>query len=86
MGNPNLGSWLYFIPFSVFFIGMFNVLNFFNNRKKQYKELAKVSIIKSVVLVSSQLIIGLFKNGIFGLVIGNLLSNLLSNLILFSNL
>ena len=39
LGNPNLGFWLYFIPFSVFFIGMFNVLNFFNNRKKKYKEL-----------------------------------------------
>ena len=32
--SNDIGPWLYLIPISVFFIGIFNVLSYFNIRKK----------------------------------------------------
>ena len=37
--NEEIGVWLYFVPISVFFFGIFNILNYFNNRKKNYKDI-----------------------------------------------
>lgn len=35
--NEEIGFWLYFVPIAIFFSGMYNVLNYFNNRKKIIK-------------------------------------------------
>ena len=34
-GNEEIGIWLYFLPITVFLSGLWNNLNFFNNRKKK---------------------------------------------------
>lgn len=34
LNNETISIWLYFIPLTVFFIGLFNLLVLFNNRKK----------------------------------------------------
>ena len=49
LGNKEIGFWLYFIPISVFFMGLFNLLNYFNNRKKNYQDLRNATIIKSII-------------------------------------
>ena len=41
--NEEIGVWLYLVPVSVFFIGTFNILSYFNIRKKNYK---RKSIVK----------------------------------------
>jgi O-antigen/teichoic acid export membrane protein len=31
--NEDIRVWLYFVPLAVFFVGLYNILNYFNNRK-----------------------------------------------------
>lgn len=84
--NEDIGFWLYFVPIAVFFTGLYNILNYFNNRKKNYKDLRNAIIIKSIVLAIVQLGIGFFKNGASGLISGQLLSNMFANIKLFKNI
>jgi len=85
-GNDALKNWLYFIPVTVFFIGFFNILNYFNIRKKNYKNIASSKIIKSIVLAITQLIIGFIKQGALGLISGQLLSQIFANWKLLQNI
>lgn len=86
LGNKEISLWLYFVPIAVFLTGLFNILNYFNNRKKQYKDLAKANIIKSIVLAIVQLNIGFIKTGASGLVSGQILSQVFSNTKLLRNI
>jgi len=86
LNNKDISLWLYFVPFSVFLMGCFNLLNYFNNRKKLYKDLAKANIAKSIVMTVTQLSLGFLKAGVFGLVSGQLASQVASNTKLFFNI
>lgn len=86
LGNDEIGFWLYFVPIAVFFSGMYNVLNYFNNRRKNYKDLRNATILKSIVLAIVQLSIGFIKNGASGLISGQLLSNMFANMKLAKNI
>lgn len=85
LGNNEIAIWLYLAPVSVFFIGLFNVLNYFNNRLKHYQDIAKATILKSLVLAAVQLSVGFLKGGAAGLVSGQVLSNTCANLKLLKN-
>mgnify|MGYP000204814146 CR=1 FL=1 len=80
MGNALTSDWLYLVPVSVFLIGIFNVLKFYNTRKKHYKTIATASIYKSIVLVGTQLCFGLLKSGAAGLISGYFFSFVIVNL------
>lgn len=84
--NKEISFWLYFIPITVFFIGLFNILNYFNNRKKNYKDLRNATILKSLVLAIVQLSIGFIKQGVDGLISGQILSNMFANIKLLKNI
>jgi O-antigen/teichoic acid export membrane protein len=86
LNNDEIGLWLYFIPLTVFFTGLYNILNYYNNRKKQYKDLAKATIIKSVVTAVVQLSVGFIKSGVAGLISGQIISQLFANTKLLSNI
>ena len=86
LDNEEIGFWLYFIPISVFFTGIFNLLNYFNNRKKNYKDIANAIIIKSIVSAVIQLSIGFIKDGVTGLISGNLSAQVFANMRLFKNI
>jgi len=86
LSNKNISPWLYFVPFSVFLMGCFNLLNYFNNRKKLYKDLAQANVIKSISMAIVQLSFGFFKTGAFGLISGQLASQIFSNTKLFFNI
>jgi O-antigen/teichoic acid export membrane protein len=86
LGNKEISLWLYFVPIAVFLTGLFNILNYFNNRKKQYKDLAKANIIKSIVLAIVQLSIGFLKTGASGLVTGQIFSQVFANTKLLTNI
>ncbi|WLR52985.1 oligosaccharide flippase family protein [Bacillus tianshenii] len=77
--NESLSFWLYFVPVAVFLIGLFNMLNFLNTRIKAFDNIAKGNVMKSVALVSVQLVAGFFKVGAGGLVAGQLASHLFGN-------
>ena len=84
--NDKIGFWLYFIPLAVFFIGFLNILNYFNTRKKYYKNIANSKIIKSIILAIVQLFIGFIKEGASGLITGQILSQIFANWQLFKNI
>jgi O-antigen/teichoic acid export membrane protein len=84
--NEDIRGWLYFVPLAVFFAGLYNILNYFNNRKKQYKDLAKATILKSIVLAIVQLSIGFIKQGATGLISGTIISQFFANTKLLTNI
>ena len=84
--NKEIGYWLYFIPIAFFLIGLFNLLSYYNNRQKNYKDIANATIVKSVVLAVVQLTVGFFKAGASGLISGQIISTLFANLKLFKNI
>jgi len=84
--NEEIGYWLYFIPIAFFLVGLFNLLSYYNNRQKNYKDIANATIVKSVVLAVVQLTVGFFKAGASGLISGQIISTLFANLKLFKNI
>ena len=86
LNNQEIGVWLYFIPITVFFLALFNLLTYFNSRKKNYKDIARATIIKSLVMATVQLSIGFLKNGATGLITGQILSQMFANMQLLKNI
>lgn len=76
--DKRLGNWLYLIPVSVLFQGIFQALSYWNNRKKEYKAISVARINKSVAASITQLVPGFFgmlKN--YGLIGGMLIGQLI---------
>jgi O-antigen/teichoic acid export membrane protein len=86
LGNKKIEIWLYFVPLTVFLTGVFNILVYFNNRKKNYIDLAKANVLKSIVLAIIQLTFGYLKNGVFGLITGQIISQFFANTKLLKNI
>ena len=84
--NEEIGVWLYFVPISVFFFGIFNILNYFNNRKKNYKDISNANILKSIVAAIIQLSIGFIQQGATGLISGQIISQFFANTKLLKNI
>lgn len=86
LGHDEIGFWLYFVPLVVFFTGLWNILNYFNNRRKNYKDLRNATIIKSIILATIQLSVGFLKSGVTGLISGQIISQLFANTKLLKNI
>ncbi len=86
LNNEAIGIWLYFIPITVLFVGLFNLLIFYNNRKKEYKDIANATILKSIVLAVVQISVGFFKSGVDGLISGQIISQFFANVKLIKNI
>jgi O-antigen/teichoic acid export membrane protein len=85
LDNRDISLWLYFIPLSVFFIGLFNVLQYYNNRTKQYKDLAKANVYKSLASVIVRLSVVFIKPGPTGLISGQITAQIVANTKLLLN-
>jgi O-antigen/teichoic acid export membrane protein len=70
--------WLYAVPFSTFFLGVFNALSYFFNREKDYKILSISRMTKSIIFSIFQIVfgvLGFLKSGlILGLIFGQIAS------------
>jgi O-antigen/teichoic acid export membrane protein len=84
--NEKIVFWLYLSPITVFLIGLFNLLQYFNNRKKNYKNIANATIVKSIVLSVVQLLMGFMHLGISGLISGQIISQIFANIILLKKI
>lgn len=71
-------SYLIWIIPIVFTTGVGNILNSLLNRDEQYKDLAKVQIIRRVGIVSIQIILGLIGIKVLGLILGNFIGVLIT--------
>lgn len=65
-----LQGWIYLIPLVVWFMAIFSVLNYFFSRRKKYREIALSNIYKSILSAGAQLVLGAFKFGASGLLVG----------------
>ncbi|MBT2686424.1 oligosaccharide flippase family protein [Bacillus sp. ISL-37] len=79
LGNNEIKPWLFFIPLVVLMSGIYNALNFMNTRIGSYGVIAKANVIKAVVGTTFQIILGLLKAGILGLIGGQIISHFVSN-------
>lgn len=77
--------WLYLIPFSLLFSGLYNVLSYYNIRIKSYKDISISNVYKGVVLSSVQMLLGFLALSNVGLILGQFLSQVSSNLKLIKN-
>jgi len=85
--NANsLSFWIYLAPLTVFFMGLFNILNYTNNRLKLYRDISKATILRSIVQASIQLLMGFLKAGFSGLILGQIISQMIANIRLFYNI
>lgn len=55
LGNTKLAPWLYWVPASVFLMGVYQGLNYWSNRKAQYKRLAISRTVQSGSAALAQL-------------------------------
>ncbi|MCE5286195.1 MAG: oligosaccharide flippase family protein [Pelosinus sp.] len=82
LGNSQLAVWLYLLPFSIFLAGMFQVFNYWCNRQKRFKSLARRTIAQSSVTAVTNLGLGFTRQGVGGLIFGYILGQFASNLLL----
>jgi len=73
LGNPEISSWLYFIPLTVLLTGVYQSFNYWSNRKKQYKRLATSRVVQSGTTSTSNLAMGFGGFGSSGLILGGVL-------------
>jgi len=81
-----LSKWLYFVPFSVFFTGIFNAISFWFNRKTLYKRMAASKVINTSAMSGIQVGSGLLNFTPIGLLIGFISGRFFSILYLFYKL
>lgn len=93
--NENLGDFfniqdfqkiIFIFPISILLISFWNLLKYYNIRQKQYSEITKSTVVKSITLVISQVFLGFLKMGAIGLVISQVISYLFGNIQLLKNL
>lgn len=81
--EKQLGTWLYFLPLSMFISGVFDSTNFWFNRKKQFKKISTARILRNLFLSVSQIVFGLLKQLTIGLIGGLLIGQFASAAINF---
>ena len=76
--DKRLGKWLFLIPVSVLFQGIFQALSYWNNRKKEYKSISIARVNKSIAASITQLIPGFIRSlKTYGLIGGMLVGQLI---------
>ncbi len=84
LGDPNISLWLYLLPVSMFLLGIFNTLNSWFNRQKEYRWIASGKVFQSGFTSAGQLGFGLGKSGGGGLIISTIAGQLAAVVVLFS--
>lgn len=85
IGTPEISNWLYLIPISVFLVGAYQSLNYWNNKKKQYKTMAKSKIYQSFSAGGTNLTLGFMDFSKLGLIIGQLVGQIIAFFILLKS-
>lgn len=84
--KPEIEAWLFLLPVTIFLTGIYQTLNYWNNRKKQYKTLAKNRIYQSTTMSIAHIGGGFISgSGIF-LIFGDLIGKFTSAFFLALNI
>jgi O-antigen/teichoic acid export membrane protein len=77
-GINEIRAYFYLIPFSIFFFSSFELLNYWNNRKKNYKRIATAKVVKTLSAETTKLGLAFYHNSLKGLVIGRVIGEFVS--------
>ena len=78
LGDAALASWLYWVPASTLLLGVYQSLNYWSNRKAQYKRLAISRTVQSTGVALAQMTSGYAGSGAVGLVGGQITGQVLA--------
>src|SRR5690606_12802743 len=67
-----VGNWIYVAIPLTFLTGLVSILDSYNNRFGQYKLMATISLIRSIVLNGLRILFGFISPNLFGLIISKL--------------
>lgn len=82
LGSAAVGKWLYFIPLTVLFTGIFQALNYWSNRKKQFRRLAWTRMAQGTGTAGGQVALGV-RPVPGGLVVGAIVGQALAAAVFF---
>lgn len=82
LGAPEITRWLYWVPASTLLMGVYQSLNYWSNRKAQYRRLAVSRTVQSASTSLAQLLTGYASAGPAGLIGGQLTGQALSSAVL----
>ncbi len=71
-GNDEIGIWLFFLPLSMFFTGLYQSMNYWFNRKKQFKRISISRVSVSSTTAITNVGVGYFGGSGLGLILGTL--------------
>ena len=83
LNNKDISKWLYLVPFSVLLYGFFQIFNYWFNRNKLYKELAKNKVIQSIAVALVNIVGYYATHSVFGLIVGNIFGFFVVNIRFF---
>jgi O-antigen/teichoic acid export membrane protein len=63
LGHEELSGWIYLLPIGVFLLGSFNILNYWNNRKKRFKNLSLARVGQATTTLGVNAAAGFTKHG-----------------------
>lgn len=72
LSNPEVSNWLYLMPLSILMMGVYQSLNYWNNRKKQFNRLALSRVLQSSGTAVTQLGLGYGTGLSGGLIVGSI--------------
>jgi len=78
VGSNDIKPWLFFIPISVLFTGIYQSFNYWLTRKKAFKVVSKGRVVSSSMNTLTAAFIGMSLPTINGLIIGGVFSNILA--------
>lgn len=79
LNNSAIGLWLYLIPFTVFVTGVWQALNYWNNRAKKFKRLAVSRIVQGGGMTTAQFSLSWLAGG--GLILGYLVGQVAATIV-----
>ena len=82
LGNESIENWLYLTPISIFLTGIYQSINYWSNRKKQYKRLAISRVVQSGTGVTANLGFGISGISGNGLIWGSILGQSIATIVL----
>lgn len=82
LSTREISRWLYFIPFAILLAGIYQALNCWSIRKKQFKSVSFSKVGQSTTRAATSLSLGLLKFGSTGLIIANFVGQTIATLIL----
>ena len=80
LDNEDISVWLYFIPLSVFFRALFQIYEYYENRKKHYSSISFANVSQSLGTSLTRAGMGFMHLGSFGMIVSSILGSLTGSL------